>query len=104
LDSSHLNQPLPSCPTRRPSDLNNPERLAGRYQNKPSYIPAPKRPSVKQPDKLERARREEQERKQQEIEKKKRDVEQKPQATFNPDRKSTRLNSSHVKISYAVFC
>src|SRR5690606_42077427 len=22
----------------------------------------------------------------------------------NPDRKSTRLNSSHVKISYAVFC
>src|SRR5690606_38956461 len=23
---------------------------------------------------------------------------------FNPDRKSTRLNSSHVKISYAVFC
>src|SRR5690606_40537335 len=24
--------------------------------------------------------------------------------TFYPDRKSTRLNSSHVKISYAVFC
>src|SRR6202044_2375068 len=23
---------------------------------------------------------------------------------FKPDRKSTRLNSSHVKISYAVFC
>src|SRR5207249_5315514 len=23
---------------------------------------------------------------------------------FNPDRKSTRLNSSHVSISYAVFC
>src|SRR5690606_41822309 len=23
---------------------------------------------------------------------------------YNPDRKSTRLNSSHVKISYAVFC
>src|SRR5690606_41575533 len=23
---------------------------------------------------------------------------------FPPDRKSTRLNSSHVKISYAVFC
>src|SRR5690554_7296728 len=23
---------------------------------------------------------------------------------FNPDRKSTRLNSSHVRISYAVFC
>src|SRR5690606_42107752 len=23
---------------------------------------------------------------------------------LNPDRKSTRLNSSHVKISYAVFC
>src|SRR5690606_39658467 len=23
---------------------------------------------------------------------------------FSPDRKSTRLNSSHVKISYAVFC
>src|SRR5690606_41665835 len=25
-------------------------------------------------------------------------------ATRAPDRKSTRLNSSHVKISYAVFC
>src|SRR5690554_1648942 len=25
-------------------------------------------------------------------------------ATQNPDRKSTRLNSSHVRISYAVFC
>src|SRR5690606_41428524 len=25
-------------------------------------------------------------------------------ADFNTDRKSTRLNSSHVKISYAVFC
>src|SRR5699024_12638613 len=25
-------------------------------------------------------------------------------ATFQPDRKSTRLNSSHVSISYAVFC
>src|SRR5207253_6522779 len=24
--------------------------------------------------------------------------------TFRPDRKSTRLNSSHVAISYAVFC
>src|SRR5690606_41814590 len=23
---------------------------------------------------------------------------------YSPDRKSTRLNSSHVKISYAVFC
>src|SRR5436309_10913199 len=23
---------------------------------------------------------------------------------YGPDRKSTRLNSSHVKISYAVFC
>src|SRR5204862_8137845 len=25
-------------------------------------------------------------------------------AAFTPDRKSTRLNSSHVEISYAVFC
>src|SRR5690349_22036469 len=25
-------------------------------------------------------------------------------AVFEPDRKSTRLNSSHVEISYAVFC
>src|SRR5690606_40348108 len=25
-------------------------------------------------------------------------------AALGPDRKSTRLNSSHVKISYAVFC
>src|SRR5687768_17858798 len=27
-----------------------------------------------------------------------------PQATARPDRKSTRLNSSHGYISYAVFC
>src|SRR5690606_42133943 len=27
-----------------------------------------------------------------------------PRPTAPPDRKSTRLNSSHVKISYAVFC
>src|SRR5690606_40912195 len=27
-----------------------------------------------------------------------------PLVTMNRDRKSTRLNSSHVKISYAVFC
>src|SRR5690606_41835990 len=27
-----------------------------------------------------------------------------PEAYLIPDRKSTRLNSSHVKISYAVFC
>src|SRR5690625_6706228 len=26
------------------------------------------------------------------------------QQTYKPDRKSTRLNSSHVAISYAVFC
>src|SRR3712207_8473391 len=25
-------------------------------------------------------------------------------ATYSPDRKSTRLNSSHANISYAVFC
>src|SRR3712207_8251671 len=28
----------------------------------------------------------------------------KPDATFLSDRKSTRLNSSHANISYAVFC
>src|SRR5699024_11692474 len=28
----------------------------------------------------------------------------KPSKTFGLDRKSTRLNSSHVSISYAVFC
>src|SRR5690606_42119907 len=27
-----------------------------------------------------------------------------PDANWDKDRKSTRLNSSHVKISYAVFC
>src|SRR5690349_22104879 len=27
-----------------------------------------------------------------------------PGGVANPDRKSTRLNSSHVEISYAVFC
>src|SRR5699024_12108064 len=29
---------------------------------------------------------------------------QKPSRPVGPDRKSTRLNSSHVSISYAVFC
>src|SRR5690349_22324354 len=29
---------------------------------------------------------------------------QRAQATLRQDRKSTRLNSSHVEISYAVFC
>src|SRR3712207_8363354 len=28
----------------------------------------------------------------------------KPQGAVTPDRKSTRLNSSHANISYAVFC
>src|SRR5690349_22194391 len=28
----------------------------------------------------------------------------KPRRALNQDRKSTRLNSSHVEISYAVFC
>src|SRR5690606_39946760 len=32
------------------------------------------------------------------------DVEQEEPAPVSQDRKSTRLNSSHVKISYAVFC
>src|SRR3712207_7454734 len=27
-----------------------------------------------------------------------------PKTIFSPDRKSTRLNSSHANISYAVFC
>src|SRR5690606_41632458 len=31
-------------------------------------------------------------------------VNNEPPAKVNLDRKSTRLNSSHVKISYAVFC
>src|SRR5207249_7488718 len=30
--------------------------------------------------------------------------ERRPAATVHADRKSTRLNSSHVSISYAVFC
>src|SRR5690606_41157073 len=32
------------------------------------------------------------------------DVEHRREAPVHADRKSTRLNSSHVKISYAVFC
>src|SRR5690606_40500822 len=31
-------------------------------------------------------------------------AEARPEASKDRDRKSTRLNSSHVKISYAVFC
>src|SRR5205814_8322526 len=33
-----------------------------------------------------------------------RDLLQRPAAEGDPDRKSTRLNSSHLGISYAVFC
>src|SRR5438477_1884577 len=33
-----------------------------------------------------------------------RDAEQMPAKGASPDRKSTRLNSSHMSISYAVFC
>src|SRR5690606_41307488 len=32
------------------------------------------------------------------------DVYRRLEAAYSEDRKSTRLNSSHVKISYAVFC
>src|SRR5690606_40509714 len=64
---------LPSCPTRRSSDL-------GTLLKGPGDTPSPV--TVIRRDDLDRTGR----------------------ATVAEDRKSTRLNSSHVKTSYAVFC
>src|SRR5690606_39961986 len=82
--------PLHSFPTRRSSDLaGNRRRGGGRRRTRrvargsehEEKAPAP-RPSAPRPDGWVH----------------------RPPAPASQDRKSTRLNSSHVKISYAVFC
>src|SRR5690606_42150118 len=87
--SPHL-LPLHSFPTRRSSDLivavyTQPDRPAGRGR-KLVASPVKQRAlelgiPVEQPESLKT-----------------------PEAQQRLDRKSTRLNSSHMKISYAVFC
>src|SRR5690606_40749060 len=90
LMSTEVNIIVHSSPTRRSSDL---DRARGRTRRAADpagaatglVADAPGRPHDRQPgpaaDRLHRRAGPDQ-----------------------PDRKSTRLNSSHVKISYAVFC
>src|SRR5690606_40821160 len=90
---------LLSFPTRRSSDL---DRLVKRFlSNQVMYdnlllLPLPVQPSVGLLVKLQAVRQA----------KPDDDIAARLQVQAMPgaDRKSTRLNSSHVKISYAVFC
>src|SRR5690606_41922251 len=79
-------RPLPSFPTRRSSDLTSPSCSdrpgdPGDHPHRQDRGLAPARPAG-------RGRR----------------PATAPAIHLHRDRKSTRLNSSHVKISYAVFC
>src|SRR5699024_12239640 len=69
-------RPLRSFPTRRSSDL------------PPPHVRQQRRPPESDDDGDRRHG----------------DFEQRPRSPSSSDRKSTRLNSSHVSISYAVFC
>src|SRR5690606_41742126 len=74
---------LHSFPTRRSSDLQSGEPRPARYTTAGNRFSAVCRvpPRSARPSPVER-----------------------PWESCRADRKSTRLNSSHVKISYAVFC
>src|SRR5690606_40909754 len=94
--SSPTSRHLPSFPTRRSSDLITDQLLPGeRYQfkiNQSKALPDPA--SLSQAEGVHGPS--------QAIDLS--DFSWSDQDWENPDRKSTRLNSSHVKISYAVFC
>src|SRR5207249_11129587 len=81
---------LHSFPTRRSSDLRNgrpdARRSAESRLREPPGEPAP--PQAPRPSRRESDAR----------------SSRGPRASREEDRKSTRLNSSHVSISYAVFC
>src|SRR5690606_41671703 len=77
LNYPHSHRALSSFPTRRSSDLQQPADRSGHVQDEEG---GRHRPRASAKNVLNRRDRR------------------------NPDRKSTRLNSSHVKISYAVFC
>src|SRR5690606_39800597 len=81
---------LHSFPTRRSSDLHRPDARPASRTTAPSAGHLPCRPDdcpVGRVSTLSAGRRR-----------------TPAPPTSPPDRKSTRLNSSHVKISYAVFC
>src|SRR5207249_9392082 len=91
---------LHSFPTRRSSDL--PRRIPARVF--PVASPEPAQPALDEAERLVRARS---------AAAVAAKVQGRPHGTFaataaalraRTDRKSTRLNSSHVSISYAVFC
>src|SRR5690606_41888610 len=79
---------LHSFPTRRSSDLQGPppwpSESTRRSPATPSPLPTTRPPTRPPPRPLPRSAA--------------------PRSSRCTDRKSTRLNSSHVKISYAVFC
>src|SRR5690349_23696418 len=90
LHQSGLPRDLPSFPTRRSSDLREPRWSVTRIGWRPADLPQERGDERARkalpPPRLDEAAQE------QEI------------APRELDRKSTRLNSSHVEISYAVFC
>src|SRR5690606_42135429 len=94
LCTSVLRRELRSCPTRRSSDLARRravprDRLCGRLAAPPGLVPQPRRePAGHRRGRGLRHRREG----------------RRAAGGGARDRKSTRLNSSRVKISYAVFC
>src|SRR5205814_5256551 len=87
---------LPSFPTRRSSDLPPTVRQALRRPSDPAGVTAPEKFAVQKceelavflPPRIARYH----------------PGDQPPGQLFALDRKSTRLNSSHLGISYAVFC
>src|SRR3712207_9414544 len=78
---------LPSSPPRRSSDLGGPRHA--RRQRQADAGERRRRDRAGDPDLLRRALRGER---------------REARGRLPPDRKSTRLNSSHANISYAVFC
>src|SRR5699024_11666666 len=97
FSSSSLHLDLHSFPTRRSSDLlPQAAYLAGLPQSPSAYTPFVNTGGLKSEDGLEPG-----------INRMKSVLKRMYDAEFineDEDRKSTRLNSSHVSISYAVFC
>src|SRR5690606_39747787 len=84
--------PIHAFPTRRSSDLLEDDSacpVCGSHEHPHPADPSEDAVSPEQVEAAEAARRA---------------AEQAQAADAQADRKSTRLNSSHVKISYAVFC
>src|SRR5207249_7615697 len=83
-------RPLHSFPTRRSSDLDG-RRQRGRRRNGHRVVPVADHRASHQDQSHEHANEHQA-------------PERPTSLSFLSDRKSTRLNSSHVSISYAVFC